>query len=200
MSATFLIGSLRVVPRAFMLREMRFRALAVIDGGQSVLTTGLTVLLAWMGFRYWALVIGALIANVASTVLIVWMRPFRPRLPRRLAEISSELEFGWNVVVSRLAWYTYSNADFAVVGRVLGTAALGVYNLGWTFANLPVDKISVMVMQVTPPIFARVQDRPAELRRYLRGLTEAISVVAFPVGLGLALVAWDLVDLVLGER
>ena len=101
---------------------------------------------------------------------------------------------------SRVAWYAYSNADFGVVGRFLGTAALGAYNVGWTLASVPVEKISVLLMQVTPPIFARVQDQPLELQRYLRVLSLGLSVITFPVGLGMALVAPDFVPLVLGPQ
>ena len=200
MSVNLLLGSLKVIPRAFLTRELEFRRLAIVDAIAALSSSVLTIVLAWLGWRYWSIVVGSLVSNVGATAVLFGMRPVRPTLPRRIAEISRELEFGWNVVASRVAWYFYSNADFAVVGRVLGTTALGLYNLGWTIANLPVQKIAVIVMQVTPPIFARVQDRPAELRRYLKGLTEAISVVAFPVGLGLALVAWDLIYVFLGEK
>lgn len=200
LSANFLISSVAVIPRSLLTRDMKFRALALIDGGKGLLTSGLTIVLAMMGYGYWALVVGSIVSSVSAASAYVVLRPFRPRWPRRLTEISRELEFGWNVVASRVAWYAYSNADFAVVGRVLGTAALGVYNIGWTLASLPVEKISVLIMRVTPPVFAKVQDRPQELSRYLRLLTEGISVITFPIGVGMALVAPDFVPLVLGEK
>lgn len=200
LSANFVISSVAVIPRSLLTRDMKFRALALIDGGKGLLTSALTIVLALMGYGYWALVVGSIVSSLSAASAYVVLRPFRPRWPRRIADISRELEFGWNVVASRVAWYAYSNADFAVVGRALGTTALGAYNIGWTLASLPVEKISVLIMRVTPPVFAKVQDRPEELSRYLRLLTEAISVVTFPIGVGMALVAPDFVPLVLGEQ
>lgn len=200
LSLNFLITSPAVISRSLLTRQMRFRTLALIDGANSVATSLITVLLAWIGWGYWALVVGAVASNVTSTTAYVILRPFRPRWPRPVSSISRELQFGGHLVASRVAWYGYSNADFAVVGRMLGTAALGAYNLGWTLASLPVEKISALIMRVTPPVFARVQDQPRELQRYLRLLTEGIALITFPVGVGMALVAPHFVPLVLGEQ
>ncbi|MCG6955542.1 MAG: oligosaccharide flippase family protein, partial [Gemmatimonadetes bacterium] len=188
------------ISRSLLARDLRFQALAWIDGLRTVFTTVVTLVLAWMGFRYWSLVIGSVFSTFFAAVVAFWLRPFRPRWPRPFADITSELAFGWNLVVSRIAWYGYSNADFAVVGRVLGTAALGAYNIGWTMASLPVEKISVMVMKVTPSVFARVQDDLPALRRYVNRLTEGLSVVTLPAAIGMALVARDFVTVVLGDK
>src|SRR6185437_1053618 len=77
---------------------------------------------------------------------------------------------------------------------------LGAYTLGWTLASLPVDKIAALVSRATPAIFARVQDDPDALRRYVLSLTEGIGMVAVPASIGLALVAGDFLTGVLGAR
>lgn len=200
LSLNFTITAPAIVSRSMLTRHLQFRTLALIDGANGIVTSLLTVLLAWMGWGYWALVAGALVSHVGSTTAYLVLRPFRPRWPRPLSLISRELQFGGHLVGSRIAWYAYEKADFAVVGRVLGTAPLGAYNIGWTLASLPVEKISALIMHVTPPIFAKVQDQPAELRRYLRLLTEGIANLTFPVGVGMALVAPDFVPLVLGDQ
>lgn len=200
LSVNFLLTSFGSISSSLLARDLRFRALAWIDGLRAVLTSVVTLVLAWMGFRYWSLVIGSVFSTFFAATVAFWLRPFRPRWPRPFADIRSELHFGWNLVVSRIAWYGYSNADFAIVGRVLGTAALGAYNIGWTMASMPVEKISVMVMKVTPSVFARVQDDLPALRRYVNRLTEGISVVTFPAAIGLALVARDFVTVVLGDK
>jgi O-antigen/teichoic acid export membrane protein len=200
LSLNFMISSPATISRSLLLRDMRFRTLATVDGANAVATSILTIVLAWMGWGYWALVAGALLTSCIATTALVILRPFRPRWPPHLSAISRELRFGLHIVGARIAWYGYSNGDFAVVGRVLGTAALGAYNVGWNLASLPVERISVLVMQVTEPVLARVQDRPVELRRYLKLLSEGISVVTFPIGVGMALVAPAFVPLVLGSR
>ena len=53
---------------------------------------------------------------------------------------------------------------------------------------------------MTPAFFATVQHDIAELRRYLLLLTEALALLTFPVCVGIALIAGDIVRLALGER
>src|SRR5207247_5114558 len=110
------------------------------------------------------------------------------------------VNFGWHVVAARIAWYFYSNADFAVVGRVLGSAALGAYTVGWTIASIPVDRVSALVGSVTPGVFSAVQYDRLALQRYLRNLTQGLAFVTFPAALGIALIADEFVLLALGER
>ena len=57
-----------------------------------------------------------------------------------------------------------------------------------------------MIGSVAPGVFAAVQTDVAQLKRYVLGLTEGISLVAFPFSIGAALVADDLVRAVFGDR
>jgi PST family polysaccharide transporter len=110
------------------------------------------------------------------------------------------LPFTRNVLVARLLWYAYQNSDFIVAGKQLGSQALGAYSYAWTLASMPIDKITTLVSSVTPPIFAAVQHDIPALRRYFLTVTEGLAVFTFPLTLGLALVAQDVVPVVFGDR
>ena len=199
-SITFLMTALQIVPRALLTRDLDFRRLAWADGAEALVAAGATLAFAAVGLRYWALVLGPLAGRLTSTVLINAWRSHRLAWPRRFASIAAAVSFGWQVVVARIAWYFYSNADFAVVGRVLGKAALGAYTLGWTISSIPVDRVSALVASVTPAVFSAVQHDPPALQRYLRNLTEGLALVTFPAAVGIALIADEFVLLALGEH
>jgi len=199
LSSTFLMVALQAVPRSILSRELQFRRLAWLDAVEALAMTAATLVFALSGFRYWALVLGVISGKLASTIVALAWRPPRLAWPIPLTSIAGEVTFGWHMVVSRLAWYVYSNADFAIVGRVLGKAALGSYTIAWTIASIPVDRLTALLGNVTPSVFAAVQYDAAALRRYVRGLTEGISLLSFPACAGLALVADDFVHLALGD-
>ena len=102
--------------------------------------------------------------------------------------------------MARISFSLYSDADFLVAGRVLGATALGAYTFAWNLATLPVEKVTVLVGQVTPAVFSANQADLGGLQRYLLTLTEGIALVTFPVTIGLGLLAPEFVALVLGER
>lgn len=196
---SLLFTGFRVVPGALLQRDLRFRRLAAIDACQGVVQAITTITLAVLGFRYWSLVFGAVLSAAVGTIGTVWARPHQIRWPR-WKTLRPVLPFTRNVLVGRLFWFTYQNSDFIVAGKRLGTVALGAYSYAWTLASMPVDKISALLNSVTPPIFAAIQNDIPALRRYFLTVNEGLAVVAFPLTLGIALVANDLVPVVFGTR
>jgi len=199
MSSTFVITSFKTVPFALLQRDLRFKALALIDLSQALVLAISMVAFAVVGLRYWTLVCGGVVGALVSTGAILRLRrvPFaRPRLKalRQAMTLSSD------VLISRLGWYVSANTDFLVAGRILGKAALGFYNVAWILASVPVDKVAALVGQVTPAVFSAVQADHAAMRRYVLRITEGIALITFPVSLGLVLVARDFVLLVLGAK
>lgn len=199
MSAVFVISSFRVIPQALLNRRLQFRKLAMIEGTQSLLGAAVTLTLAVLGFGYWALAIGFVVSALAYAILILFENREGFARPR-VASIREPLTFSTHMVLSRFAWYAYSNADFAVIGKLLGGAALGAYTLGWTLSGMTVEKITAVISRVTPAIFCKVQTDLAAIRRYLLMITEGLALVTYPACIGLALVANDFVRAALGER
>lgn len=199
MSAAFVITSFKTVPFSLLQRDMRFRALALVETGRAVLLAVSMIAFALLGLRYWTLVIGGLLSSALSTGATLALRRHRFAWPRRRS-LTHAMTFSGHILAARLCWYTYSNADFLVAGRILGKAALGLYEFGWNLANIPIDRITSLVAQVTPAVFSAVQNDAAALRRYLLRITEGLALITFPASLGMALVAPDFVLLALGEK
>lgn len=200
LSVLFITTAIKVLPKSLLSRDLQFRRVAAIDAVEAGLQ-GLTALgLALLGFRFWALMCGMVIGSVVSALLAVYWRRHRLCWPQSWEEISAAVAFGSHVMVTRMAWFGYSNGDNAVVGKRLGQALLGAYTHAWTLASLPVDRISGLVAQVTPAIFSAVQDDPPALRRYLLKVTEGLALLTFPVAFGLASVSDLFVTVVLGDR
>jgi teichuronic acid exporter len=190
---------LRSVSEGLVKRDMRFGLLSWIEVIQSIAAAGSTLVLAYLGYGYWALILGNLIAMVVRTILIIGARPHRFAMPR-LESIGKELRFGWHVLVSFLALSSYERLDNVTAGRVLGQSALGFYAMAWNLANSPLEKVTSLITTTIPTYLGAVRNDPAALRRYLRTLTETLALVTFPATIGLALVARELVPFALGDR
>ncbi len=199
MSTAFVITAFRTVPYAILQRDLQFKTLALIEAIQSLIQAFSMVVFALVGLRYWTLVLGGLVGTVASTVL-VWTRSRQPFAWPQAHSLKRALNFSADVLIARISWYFSSNADFLVAGRVLGKAALGAYTFGWTIANIPLERISTLITRLTPSVFSAVQSELASLRRYLLTLTEGLALITFPISFGVAIVAEELVLVVLGEK
>ncbi|HRN51892.1 MAG TPA: lipopolysaccharide biosynthesis protein [Gemmatimonadaceae bacterium] len=192
LSTTLLVAGLRTVPLAVMQRDLRFRAIALAEAGQAVFGAAVTVSLAVAGWGYWALAAGSLVQAAAYTLIVLRSQPLRLRYPR-LGELTAPLTISKHVLLGQVSWWIYSNADFVVVGRVLGQAAMGLYLLAWQFASLPVEKITNVVTRVTPGVFSALQHDRQMLRARFLAISEGIAMLTLPASWGLAVVAEDFV-------
>jgi O-antigen/teichoic acid export membrane protein len=199
MSTTFVISSFQSVPTALLQRDMKFKLISLIDGVKAFLLAILVIVFAIAGFRYWTLVLGAILSALIGTGMVLSQRRHRISLPRPRT-LHHVFRFSWHVLVSRISWYAYSNSDFVVSGRVLGQQALGSYTVAWNLANVPVEKIAGVLNGVTPALFSAVQKEKAALRRYFLTLTEGIALITLPLSIGLGLVAPEFVLVVLGTK
>ena len=189
----------RTVSEGLLNKDMRFGLLSWFEAIRAIVAAVTTLVLAYAGMGYWALILGNLLATLVRSVLIVGARPYRFAIPH-VSAIRKELKFGWHVLVSVAAWTAYERLDNVTAGRVLGQAALGFYATAWNLANVPLEKVTTLVTTVIPTYLAAVQNNPAELRRYLRTLTETVAVATFPATIGLGLVARDLIPVALGQK
>lgn len=197
LSSTDLIMSFRVVPQAHLQKRMEFRRLAAIDGMQSIAASIITVVLALLHWGYWALIFGRVLSALLAALVTCFVEPTPFRWPKSQG-VRQPFTFSRHILTTRFAWYVYSNADFFIVGRFLGQAALGVYTLGWTLSGMAVEKISALIVRVTPAVFSATQHDLRELRRYLLLLTEVIAITTFPVCFGIAVTSDELVRVALG--
>jgi PST family polysaccharide transporter len=194
----FIPRGAQVLPRGLLARELNFRTLALVDGIEALALALSTLTLALLGAGVWALVCGSLTGGIVGAIASFCFSPHRLAWPKELRRIAADVIFSGKVLGSQLAWYVYNNADFAAVGRVLGTGPLGAYTLGWSLANVPADRVSSLLSRVTPAYFAAMSEEREELKRYVLRISEGLAILILPACLGLALVAKDLVLTMLG--
>ena len=187
------------VPAATLAKQMRFRFLSVLGAATALIAAVATLGMAFLGLRYWALLLGNMLAGLVRAAVILRVRPCRLAWPR-LNSIRKPLTFGWQISISVLAMNSYQRLDNFVAGRALGAAALGFYGNAWELANVPIEKVASLVTTVLPSYLSAIQDQPAAIRRYLNGLTEMIALATFPATVGLGLVAQEFVPLVFGKK
>lgn len=199
LGAGFVIDSLRTIPNAMLVRDLRFKESALLEGTKQISGSLLGVVMALMGWGYWALVVGNLAGSVVWTIAML-VRHAWPYHRPRVAQLREVLGFSGRILSERAAWFGYSNADFIIAGRLLGAAALGIYTNAWTLANIPGDKILSLLQRVLPSIYSAVQRDAAALRRYFLLAHEALAFAIFPVTIGILVVSQDFVPVVLGAK
>lgn len=199
-STQFALSAVAWIPGAMLRRELRFRALSVIEFVSFAASALATLVLALAGAGVWALVLGSM-AKVFSRIILlnaVSRVRFKPSFDFR--GLGGALSFGGLSTLNGVLWHLFSQIDALIVGKIAGKEALGVYTVAMHLASLPLSKVLSVVQPIAFPAFARLQhDLPRVAGAVLRGI-RAMMVMAFPMFFGLSAVAPELVAVLLGPK
>jgi O-antigen/teichoic acid export membrane protein len=179
------IQNAHVIPEALLRRDLQFRTLALVRIAATVADTIAKLGAAYLGahghpaLRVWCFVIGP-IANVAVTAIgILWSRPWWPAFTFELRAAAAALRFGLQVSVAEILYYAYTSADYLVVGRAFGDAAVGTYRLAYELVLDVVRLVSMVTGAVAFPAFARLAgDRGAAAALLVRFTRQNLIALA----------------------
>ncbi len=200
LSVSFLVSSLSNIHTALLNRSMAFRKVSLIDISSSVAGLGVIVTLACLHAGVWSLVAGALTSTAISSLLLCAMSEWQPRLLFSWTEVRSVMNFGLNLSAFNLLNYFARNSDNAIVGRYLGSAALGFYQLAYNIMLFPVQGIAQVLSQVMLPGFSEIQHDNERFRRIYLRICSSIALITFPLMTGAAILAEPLIKTVYGPR
>jgi O-antigen/teichoic acid export membrane protein len=130
---------------------------------------------------------------------IAWS-DWRPMLHFTLSDVRAYIDFGLYQMGERSVNYLASNTDYILIGRYLGPGSLGTYSIAYQLVIKPVIYLNPMLNRVAFPVFATRQDDNSTLCRGYLHVVRLIAYVTLPLMVGLALVATDFVDVVLGPK
>jgi len=192
-------SGLNATPLAVLQQQLQYRRLATIEFAKASVQAATVLAGALLGFGAWALAGGLLAGHAAVVLLARRAVRLQPAMPERLV-LGSTVGYARHLVVASLAWYLYSNADFAVIGRVAGLTALGYYQFAWNVAQLPGEKLGNVLQAVVGPFFGSIGDDLVQLRHYFLLLSELFVSVMLPILCGFALVSPTAIPFVFGDK
>ena len=131
-SLNIVLSSAGYVYSSVMTRQLKYQALANITLAQSIIRLLCTTGAALLGLSYWSFVIGDTIAWIVFCVLTRYYSKQQFRLQLHPEVRSEVLSFCHRIQwVQTSALYANFNLDNFAVGKLLGSASLGYYNLAY---------------------------------------------------------------------
>jgi O-antigen/teichoic acid export membrane protein len=200
MSLTFVITSFYDLPYTLFRRELNFKVITLVDTVKETFMSTITVVLAYLGFKYWSIVWGQLVPLTLAAIFLIVKIERKPALSFRYGALKDLFNYGiWSFVRSQLFFFS-SRLDRLIVGRYLGPAVLGIYDKSKSLSQMPTESISSNINNVLYSSFSRIQDKKDELLNMLRKSIVLTSVINFPIFAGLFAIAPHFVPVVLGEK
>ncbi len=184
---------------ALLRKDMKFGLRSIPEIGMTLVKLVLSLILAVSGFGIWSLVWGQL-GGLAVWSLALWlMVDWRPNFSLPMEQWRPLFSYGRGIVAVNVLAAIVHHFDFVIVGRVLGAASLGFYQMAYKFPEAAVALIVWTVSKVVFPAFARAQHDLRLLRESYLATLKYVSLLTVPVTLTLVILAEPLVIHILGE-
>lgn len=200
MSLAFIVSGLLIQHQALLRRCMWFGALAGITIVSQIVALGTMIALAYLGWRYWALVGGALVRASATTLLTFYFCPWVPGRMKRRTGVRAMLKFGGHLTGFNFVNYFSRNADNILIGRYLGAGPLGLYAKAYQLFMMPITQVRQPMSLVAMPVLSSLRDQPARYRRYYNRMFDILVSLTIPITLYCILEGEFLIRLVLGPK
>lgn len=188
-----------IVCKGILSRDIRLDTLAKIELYAGVVKMMVTIFLAYIGMGVLALLIGYMVERVLQTIACAMTARWYPRFEYDKSCLRPFLDFGSKSTASSLLWYIFTKADVFVIGRILGAEVLGVYTIASQFPQTIARLVPTTWMRIAYPLFSKYQQRP-ELKQVVSRSSFFLNLVCFPIFLGMAAIAPDIVSMIFGQR
>ena len=203
MSVIFIFKSLSLVRGALLAKAMRFAAIGKITLTTAVLQVALTIVLAYAGWSYWALIVPQIIA--ALVALLLYERKVQLGYHRCSA---AQLKVAYrhtnktikNLMGFNLVNYWARNLDNLLVGKFYSVASLGIYNRAYNLLMMPLGLITGLIGNVLFPTLKKVKSEGGDVRKEYLFILKIITIVSFPVSAVLILFPQQFVALLWGPK
>lgn len=197
---SFVISSLGLVPMAVIRRKLNYRLLAVLNYLSFSASLLIAVALAAAGMGVWAMVVGGLSGSVLVLVLSWLTSGWRPIRHFDRADIREISSYSLNLTGYQLALYFTLQGDRLIIGRFVGTLALGYYSMATRLFLTPIQLFSTVFSEVLFPALSRVQDDRQTVGDAVVRATAVGCFALCPLLIGLSVVSRPLVKVLVGEQ
>ena len=192
----FFLSSLKTIPSVLLERRLKFDLLVVVEIVESLLFYGLAVFLAWRGWGVVSYAWAVLARGIVGVILIYRFSPWPVGLAFEKDSLRHLLKFGVPYQANTFLAVIKDRLMNVFLWKIVGAAGVGI--LGWAqkWAQMPLRFLMDAVMKVTFPAYARMQENKEELKKAVEKTLFFLSLLIFPLLVGIAVLAQPLVHLI----
>ncbi len=183
-----------------LLKRNDFRRIALANVTAVFLSSATVIVLAAIGYGYWALVVQALVLTGIKALVLWVLDEWRPRAMFRRAFVRQVFGFSSKLILGDLANVFSANYYNSALGGYIPGGQLGLYNRANSIKETAPGFLSHIFGGSIIVMLTRLQGDPERFRAAFRKALRALSFLLFPATLGLFVVAQSLIESVLTDK
>lgn len=194
------IRRLSVIPEKLLVQRLQFKAIALTQTLGELIYACTTIFFASRGHGAWSVAYGNIAQFSTVTVIVVTavgVRPWTTPTPWSWTRFRDMIRFGAPLAVESVLHMGARTWDNVMVRVLFGANPTGLYNLAYNLADIPAVHVGEQIGMVLLPSLASME--PAQRPRAFERATALLSIIIFPLAMGLGAVSNTLIHLALSE-
>lgn len=196
----FVVAGFGIAPSAYLFRELKVKqkSIALI---LSITVSGLVgVVMALNGFSYWGIATQSIMYVLVRTLVCWYFTPWRPSFKVSFYPLKYLFAFSYRLLITNIFQRFNWNIFSFILGKFYTRTDVGNYTKSAEWFNMGGEVVNGMVNAVAQPVLAKVVDDSERQLRVFRKMLRFTAFVAFPLMLGMSLVAKELIVVVITDK
>ncbi|WP_077928388.1 lipopolysaccharide biosynthesis protein [Wohlfahrtiimonas populi] len=194
------VNSLMVVFRAKLIINLDFKGQAFAATFASILSAILAIYLVNSGYGYWAIVAIILSKQIIILIFLFFYTKWYPSWRFSKRSFISLFQFGSYLMFAGIIATIMNNLSIMLIGRFFNVTQVGYFAQANNMSSQLSELIGSTLQGVTYPLMASVKKERERLIFIYKKLISLASFISFPLLVGLAAIADEVILLLLGKE
>lgn len=196
----FIFAAIGITPNAVLTRALRVKEKAIVSLLALAVSGTVGVVMAFNGFSYWSLAAQQVLYNVMICIGRYYFARWAPSFHVDFTPVKQMFSFSYKVLITTVLTTINNNVLTVVFGRLFPAESVGNFTQANKWNTMANQLVSNTVAQVAQPVLTRINDDNDRQRRIFGKMLRFTAFMAFPVMLGLSLVAPQFIIIAIGEE
>lgn len=181
-------------------KELKFKYEFIFRSSVFLSDVFFTVVFVFLTHSTYGLILGLISGALLEVFLsFIFVRPL-PKFSFDRNYINQIFHKGKWVTAFSIFGYFGDQGDNIVVGKLLGTQGLGIYQMIFKISILPLSEISDSINRVVFPVYAKIEKDRKRLKKAFVKTTFFISLLTFSLGLIIFIYPKEIILMILGNN
>ena len=200
LSITVFFSSLKVVPNALLLKNLKFKRIGIITIVIQLFSGFFAIILAFKGYSYYALVYKSIFDSILTFLLFYWLSPIKISIRVKITALKKIIRFSSFQFMFNFINFFSRNIDNLLIGKYINPVALGLYDKSYQLMMVPVQNLTHVISPVLHPVLSEFQQDKNKIYNAYSNVFKLLASIGFPLSIFLYFTANEIISILYGVK
>jgi PST family polysaccharide transporter len=167
-----------IVPNNLLLKDKQFKIVGISALVSNVISGSITILLAYVGFSYYALVFNSIIQAFINFLILFYFSKVKIKIKKySMKPIKRISNFSIYQFLFNFINYFSRNFDNLLIGKYIGINQLGYYDKAYKLMLYPVQNLTFVITPVLQPVLSDYQNDKEIILCYYKKIVKILALL-----------------------